>query len=237
MRIALIGYGKMGKAIEPIALGRGHEIIMRAACREEVDTKIISEADVAIEFTDPSAAKDNILICLQHGTPIIVGTTGWYENYEEVEEKQRSHQGALLASTNFSLGVNIFLEINKQLAELMNHQNQYDVMISETHHTEKLDAPSGTAISIGEGIIDAIARKKNWTKSITDDTETLPILSKRETDVPGTHTVTYTSEVDSVKIEHTAHNRKGFALGAVIAAEFIQGKTGIYSMKDVLNLS
>jgi len=237
MRIALIGYGKMGKAIEPIALDRGHEIILRAACKEEIDGKIVSEADVAIEFTDPSSAKDNILSCFQLGTPIVVGTTGWYENYEEIEEKQRNLKGALLASTNFSLGVNIFLEINKQLAELMNHQNQYDVMISETHHTEKLDAPSGTAISIGEGIIDSMDRKKNWTNSIANDAESISILSKREPDVPGTHTVTYTSEVDSVKIEHTAHNRKGFALGAVIAAEFIHGKTGIYSMKDVLNLS
>lgn len=237
MKIALIGYGKMGKAIEPVAQARGHEIVLRASNNEEVDLAIISNADVAIEFTNPESAPNNILRCFQSDTPVIVGTTGWYDHFDQIKQHLKEHNGALLTATNFSLGVNIFLEINARLAELMEHQEQYDVTISETHHTEKLDAPSGTAISIGEGIIDLITRKKKWSDKASDEPENLDILSFREQNVPGTHVVEYQSEIDSIKIEHTAHNRQGFALGAVIAAEFIHSKTGIYTMKNVLKLS
>ena len=237
MKIALIGYGKMGKAIEPIAQDRGHEIVLRSTCVEEMDTNSISNADVAIEFTNPESASQNIKHCFEAGTPVIVGTTGWYHNYEEVKRLLEHYNAAMLTATNFSLGVNIFLEINTRLAELMEHQKQYDVKVSETHHTEKLDAPSGTAITIGEGIIDVLSRKIKWSDGLSDESESLDIQSIREPNVPGTHQVTYQSEVDELKIEHVAHNRKGFALGAVIAAEFMQHKKGIYTMKDVLKLS
>jgi 4-hydroxy-tetrahydrodipicolinate reductase len=237
MKIALIGYGKMGKAIEPIALERGHEIVLKAQTSEEVDPQILAEADVAIEFTSPEAAKTNILLCFNSNTPVVIGTTGWYENMDEIRAEMDSKNGAMLPATNFSLGVNIFFEINKRLGALMNNQHQYDVMIEETHHTEKLDAPSGTAITIGEGVLSVVDRKKNWINTSSSESEELSIISHREPDVPGTHIVTYESEVDSIILEHVAHSRKGFALGAVIAAEFLAGKTGIYSMKDVLNLN
>ena len=237
MKIALIGYGKMGKAIEPIAIQRGHEIVLRSVSKVELDKTTIADADVAIEFTEPSSAKHHILTCFEAGTPVVVGTTGWYGDYDEIHRKQKETNSALLASTNFSLGVNLFFEINHRLAALMNQQDQYDMAITEIHHTEKLDAPSGTAISIAEGIIDSVDRKKEWTDSYSHGPNQIQIVSEREMNVPGTHRVTYDSAVDSISIEHVAHNRKGFALGSVIAAEFIQGKSGIYTMKDVLNLS
>ena len=237
MKIALIGYGKMGKAIEPIALERGHEIVLKAQTSEEVDPQILSTAHVAIEFTSPESAKANILSCFNSNTPVVVGTTGWYESMDEIQSKMKAQNGALLPATNFSLGVNIFFEINKKLGALMNNQHQYDVMIEETHHTEKLDAPSGTAITIGEGVLSEVDRKKNWVNDASDENEELSIISYREPEVPGTHIVTYESEVDAIKLEHVAHSRKGFALGAVVAAEFLAGKTGLYSMKDVLNLN
>ena len=237
MKIALIGYGKMGKAIEPIAIQRGHEIVLRSVSTVELDKTTIADADVAIEFTEPSSAKHHILTCFEAGTPVVVGTTGWYGDYDEIHRKQKETNSALLASTNFSLGVNLFFEINHRLAALMNQQHQYDMAITEIHHTEKLDAPSGTAISIAEGIIDSVDRKKEWTDSHSHGPDQIQIVSEREMNVPGTHRVTYDSAVDSISIEHVAHNRKGFALGSVIAAEFIQGKSGIYTMKDVLNLS
>ncbi|MFT7613936.1 MAG: 4-hydroxy-tetrahydrodipicolinate reductase [Parvicellaceae bacterium] len=237
MKIALIGYGKMGKAIEPIALERGHEIVLKAQTSEEVDPQILAEADVAIEFTSPESAKTNILLCFNSNTPVVIGTTGWYENMDEIRAEMDSKNGAMLPATNFSLGVNIFFEINKRLGALMNNQHQYDVMIEETHHIEKLDAPSGTAITIGEDVLSVVDRKKNWINTSSSESEELSIISHREPDVPGTHIVTYESEVDSIILEHVAHSRKGFALGAVIAAEFLAGKTGIYSMKDVLNLN
>jgi len=236
MKIALIGYGKMGKAIEPIAIQRGHEIVLRSVSTVELDKTTIADADVAIEFTEPSSAKHHILTCFEAGTPVVVGTTGWYGDYDEIHRKQKETNSALLASTNFSLGVNLFFEINHRLAALMNQQDQYDMAITEIHHTEKLDAPSGTAISIAEGIIDSVDRKKEWTDSHSHGPDQIQIVSEREMNVPGTHRVTYDSAVDSISIEHVAHNRKGFALGSVIAAEFIQGKSGIYTMKDVLNL-
>jgi len=237
MKIALIGYGKMGKAIEPIAVERGHEIILRAQTAEEIDLDLLQIADVSFEFTSPEAAKTNILSCFDCNTPVVVGTTGWYDDLDLIKEKMKMQNGALLPATNFSLGVNIFLEINKKLSALMNHQHQYNVVIEETHHTEKLDAPSGTAITIGEGVLENLDRKTKWVNQSSNDEGALSILSYREPEVPGTHIVTYESEVDSIKIEHVAHSRKGFALGAVIAAEFLAGKTGFYSMKDVLNLN
>ena len=237
MKIALIGYGKMGRAIEPIVLERGHELILKAKTAEEVNLALLENADVAIEFTSPEAAKSNIISCFNTNTPVVVGTTGWYDDLDHVKEKMDALNGAILPATNFSLGVNIFLEINKKLGALMNQQHQYDVMIEETHHTEKLDAPSGTAITIGEGVLESLDRKSKWVNESSTDDHELSILSYREPEVPGTHIVTYESEVDAIKIEHIAHSRKGFALGAVIAAEFLAGKTGFYSMKDVLNLN
>lgn len=237
MKIALIGFGKMGKAIEPIAIDRGHHIVLRAQTKADVDPQVIAMADVAIEFTNPESAKENIEMCLENNTPVVIGTTGWYHDFEAIKAKVDATNGAILPATNFSLGVNIFLEINETLGRLMDGQQQYDVMIEETHHTEKLDAPSGTAITIGEGILKTLERKSRWVDTSSENKSDLQIISYRKPDVPGTHIVTYKSEVDSIKIEHVAHSRKGFALGAVIAAEFLAGKSGIYSMKDVLKLS
>lgn len=237
MKIALIGFGKMGKAIEPIALERGHEIVLRAASSEEVAFDVLLDADVAIEFTNPESAVENIVTCIDTKTPVVVGTTGWYDHLPSVLRAIDAKNGAILPATNFSLGVNIFLEINERLAQLMNHQNQYEMMVEEIHHTEKLDAPSGTAITIAEGILENTDRKSNWVNEKSADTNQLEIISYREPNVPGTHEVTYASDIDQIQIKHTAHSRKGFALGAVIAAEFLYGKTGVYSMKDVLKLN
>lgn len=234
MKIALLGYGKMGKAIEKIALQRGHEIIIRA----DIDSIYnIKQADVAIDFSVPSAAYKNIMNCIDNKVPVISGTTGWLDDYEKVVKACKINEGAFIYASNFSLGVNIFFELNRTLARLMNELKQYKVNIEEIHHTQKLDAPSGTAITLADGIIentDFVDWKVN--DEISDSNE-LPITAKRIANVPGTHTVSYDSDVDSINIKHTAHNRKGFALGAVIAAEWLQNKKGIFTMKDVLNIS
>ena len=238
MKIALLGYGKMGKEIEKIALERHHEIVLRAdskASREEIINGL-STADVAIEFSTPETAVENIFACFETHTPVVVGTTGWYNRYEEVKEKCLQTNNTLLAATNCSLGVNIFFEINKQLAKMMNNLQQYNVAVEEIHHIHKLDAPSGTAITIAEQIIDNIDRKKQWVNELSGNQEDLEIISVRESEVPGTHKVVYSSDIDDIEIMHKAHNRKGFAQGAVIAAEFIAGKKGIFTMKDVLGL-
>jgi len=232
MKIALLGYGKMGKVIERIALERGHEIVLK---KDEFNTYDgLSTADVAIDFSIPTAAVDNISNCFHANVPVVSGTTGWLEHYAAMEALCQEKQGGFISSSNFSLGVNIFFELNAYLAKIMSQFDSYKVTMEEIHHTQKLDAPSGTAISLAKGVIEN-SNYANWTLDEAKTNE-IHIEAKRIGDVPGTHTVTYDSTVDSIELKHTAHNREGFALGAVIAAEWLAGKKGIYSMKDVLNL-
>ncbi|ALU74378.1 4-hydroxy-tetrahydrodipicolinate reductase [Tenacibaculum finnmarkense] len=232
MKIALLGYGRMGKEIEKIALQRGHEIIIKASGTATYD---ITKADVAIDFSIPDAAFNNISHCINNQIPVISGTTGWLEKYDSIVELCNQKQGAFIYASNFSLGVNVFFELNKQLAKMMQTLDQYTISIEEIHHTKKLDAPSGTAITLAEGIIENSA-KKAWELDAKTSEENIPITAIRTPDVPGTHTTTYDSIVDSIAIKHTAHNRQGFALGAVIAAEWLADKTGVFTMRDVLNL-
>ena len=233
MKIALLGYGKMGKTIEQIALKRGHSIVLKI---DKGDSNYnIRKADVAIDFSIPGAAVSNITNCLKNGVPVISGTTGWLNQYDDMVALCKERDGAFIYASNFSLGVNIFFELNKQLAKMMASLKQYNVAMEEIHHTQKLDAPSGTAITLAEGIIENTGYT-DWKLDKTEHKNTIPIVAKRIEDVPGTHVVDYNSDVDSISISHTAHNRQGFALGAVIAAEWIIGKTGIFSMKDVLNI-
>lgn len=232
MKIALLGYGKMGKVIERIALERGHEIVLK---KDETNTfDGLSTADVAIDFSVPTAAVDNISNCFHANVPVVSGTTGWLEHFDEMVALCNEKQGGFISSSNFSLGVNIFFELNEYLAKIMSQFDSYKVTMEEIHHTQKLDAPSGTAISLAKGVIEN-SNYANWTMDQAKNNE-IHIEAKRIGDVPGTHTVTYDSIVDSIELKHTAHNREGFALGAVIAAEWLAGKKGIYSMKDVLNL-
>lgn len=232
MRIALFGYGKMGKMIEQIALGRNHEIVAKV----DMDTTEIdfSSMDVAIDFSLPEAAFKNISQCLENNVPIISGTTGWLDRYQDAVQLCTKKNGAFIYASNFSLGVNIFFELNAYLAKMMQKLPEYQVRLEEIHHTQKLDAPSGTAITLAEGII-ANSDYDKW-KLDEEGKSILPIRAKRIGNTPGTHTVTFASSVDSIEIKHTAHNREGFALGAVTAAEWILGKTGVFSMRDVLNL-
>ncbi|WP_166921806.1 4-hydroxy-tetrahydrodipicolinate reductase [Flavobacterium poyangense] len=232
MKIALLGYGKMGKVIERIALERGHEIVLKKDENNTYDG--LSTADVAIDFSVPAAAVDNISNCFHSNVPVVSGTTGWLEHYDKMEALCKEKQGGFISSSNFSLGVNIFFELNEYLAKIMAQFDSYKVTMEEIHHTQKLDAPSGTAISLAKGVIENSAYA-NWTLEEPKANE-IHIEAKRIGDVPGTHTVTYDSAIDSIELKHTAHNREGFALGAVIAAEWLAGKKGIYSMKDVLNL-
>lgn len=238
MNIALIGYGKMGQAIERIATQRGHTIVLtiRTANRHELSKEHLSRADIAIEFTNPEAAEENVLHCLKAGVPTVCGTTGWNNHLPHAELTAVQNNTAFLHASNFSIGVNIFFEINKRLALLMNEQPSYDVSIEETHHTQKKDAPSGTAITIAEQILDNLDRKKHWSPDVAKHEEDIAIIAHRTENVPGTHIVRYSSAIDDIEITHTAHNREGFALGAVMAAEFIAGKQGIYKMTDVLGL-
>jgi 4-hydroxy-tetrahydrodipicolinate reductase len=235
MKIALLGYGKMGKEIEAIALQRHHTIILKV---DETNSASITkaelqQADVAIEFSTPHTVISNIKKCLDAQLPIVVGTTGWYDSFKDIENECQQKNGTLFHSTNFSLGVNIFMKVNNYLAELMNKYANYDVSMEEIHHIHKLDKPSGTAITLANQVLDKIERKKNW--SITDtNPETLFIKDIREGEVPGTHIIKYTSAVDDIEIMHKAHNRQGFALGAVIAAEYIYNKKGIFTMNDLM---
>ncbi|MDD3723278.1 MAG: 4-hydroxy-tetrahydrodipicolinate reductase [Lutibacter sp.] len=233
MKIALLGYGKMGKIIEQIALQRGHEIVLKID--ENSADFDITLADVAIDFSIPAAAFNNISNCLNNHVPVISGTTGWLAKLPEAVELCKQNNGAFISASNFSLGVNIFFELNTYLAKLMHNLEQYTISIEEIHHTKKLDAPSGTAITLAEGIIDN-TEKESWTLNVTNKETEIPITAKRIDEVPGTHSVAYKSAVDSLEIKHTAHSRDGFALGAVIAAEWIIGKTGVFTMKDVLGL-
>jgi 4-hydroxy-tetrahydrodipicolinate reductase len=232
MKIALLGYGKMGKEIEKIALQRGHEIVLKKSSASSF--KGLELADVAIDFSVPTSAVTNISACLNSGVPIVSGTTGWLENYNQMTALCQEKQGAFIYGSNFSLGVNIFFELNEYLAKIMAKFNQYQVAMEEIHHTQKLDAPSGTAISLANGIINA-SDYKDWTLENPKSDEIL-IDAKRIENVPGTHSVFYNSEVDLIEIKHLAHNRTGFALGAVLAAEWIVGKKGVFTMKDVLNI-
>src|SRR5580704_7269848 len=238
MKIALIGYGKMGKAIEEIAVERGHEIVLKIDIGNlsQFNDITLAKANVAIEFTTPHTAFQNIMTCLHAKIPVISGTTGWLNKFDEVKNYCVDNNGAFLYASNFSIGVNIFFEINKTLAKLMSKQEEYKIELTEIHHTEKRDAPSGTAITLAEQILENIPRKKKWVNNKTDDATELEILSERVDPAAGTHKVKYSSIVDDIEIIHTAHSRKGFATGAVVAAEFLQNKKGIFSMKDVLGL-
>ena len=236
MKIAILGYGKMGKVIEEIALKRGHSIALKVnQTNLDFALELLSDCDVAIEFSSPESAVDNINKCFEANVPVVVGTTGWYAEFNTVQERCVSENKALLHATNFSVGVNIFYEINKKLAALMDANSQYDVNVKEIHHLQKLDAPSGTAISIAEGIIENLDRKDSWKNDLIVLENELAVESIRTEDVPGTHVVKYESDIDFVEIKHEAKNRKGFAFGAVLAAEYIRGKKGVFTMKDVLS--
>lgn len=232
MKIALLGYGKMGKVIEKIALERGHEIVLRKSSSSNYDG--LSDADVAIDFSVPDSAVCNISECLTTNIPVVCGTTGWLAHYDEMVSLCKAKNGSFIYGSNFSLGVNVFFELNNYLAKMMSNLEQYKVSMEEIHHTQKLDAPSGTAISLANGIIEN-SDYTNWTLDKPTD-EQIHIDAKRIENVPGTHSVFYDSEVDQIEIKHTAHSREGFALGAVIAAEWLKDKKGIFTMKDVLNI-
>lgn len=236
MNIAIIGYGKMGKAIEEIALERGHEVVVKINDENLADfTKAnLARAEVAIEFTGPHSAFDNLKKLMEFGAPVVCGSTGWTEKMPEISSYCSAHNGSFIYASNFSVGVNIFFELNKKLAELMAPYPEYDVSLEEIHHTQKKDAPSGTAITLAEQVLERLSRKTNWVNQASSNASDLSIISKREDPAPGTHLVKYSSSIDDIEIIHTAHNRKGFALGAVLAAEFIRDKKGIFSMKDVL---
>ncbi|MBL7737685.1 MAG: 4-hydroxy-tetrahydrodipicolinate reductase [Chitinophagaceae bacterium] len=236
MKIALIGYGKMGKAIEEIALQKGHEIVLKIDINNAGDfTKAsLSKADVAIEFTSPHSAYNNVKQMMEWGTAVVCGSTGWTERLDEMNKLCKQYNAAFLYASNFSIGVNIFFELNKKLASLMAPHPSYKVSMEEIHHTQKKDAPSGTAITLAEQIMKQLPAKKKWVNEESTDPGELSIISKRIDPAPGTHSIRYASAIDDVEIIHTAHSRTGFASGAVLAAEFLKDKKGIFSMKDVL---
>ena len=247
MKIALIGYGKMGKTIEKIALRRGHQIVLRVDVNNSkyIETGDLKGADVAIEFSRPDSAPENIRKCFKAGVPVVCGTTGWYEHLDAITKDCKETSGTFFYASNYSIGVNLFFEVNKKLAQLMNLQTQYDeVLIHESHHLEKLDSPSGTAISLAQDVIENIDRVNHWVNYKTDESvnmgdETdgeLPIFSTREDEIPGTHIVKYFSDVDEIEIVHKALSREGFAIGALTAAEWLQEKKGVFTMKDMLQL-
>lgn len=232
MKIALLGYGKMGKVIENVALERGHEIVLRKGNLDNFDGLL--EADIAIDFSVPNSAVIHISECLNHNIPVISGTTGWLDNYNEMVNLCKEKNGSFIYGSNFSLGVNIFFELNNYLAKMMQNLSDYNVSMEEIHHTQKLDAPSGTAISLANGIIEN-TDYTNWTLDNASINE-IYIDAKRIENIPGTHSVFYDSKVDQIEIKHTAHSREGFALGSVIAAEWLIGKKGVFTMKDVLGI-
>lgn len=238
MRIALIGYGKMGKAIEEIAVQRGHQVVLKIdqPNLHEFKKENMANVEVAIEFTSPHSAYDNVKKCLDFNIPVVCGSTGWTDRLDELKKFCLETNGAFVYSSNYSVGVNIFFEINKKLAALMTPHYEYEVILEEVHHTAKKDAPSGTAITLAEDILKQIQRKKQWVNDLSDNPEDLEIISQRIDPTPGTHSVKYSSVIDNIEIIHTAHNRTGFATGSVIAAEFLIDKKGFYSMKDVLGL-
>jgi 4-hydroxy-tetrahydrodipicolinate reductase len=246
MNIALIGYGKMGRIIEKIALQRGHQVtlIIDENNRLDIEADDLSVADVAIDFSTPHSAITNINLCFEADIPVVVGTTGWYDSLEEIKENCLSGNKTMMYGSNFSIGVNIFFHINKLLAKAINPYKQYDVQVEEIHHTQKLDAPSGTAITIAEGILESSDDKSEWVNNLVGEGEEvvpkkdqLLIESHRIEDVPGTHTVLYSSEVDQIEFKHTAHSRAGFALGAVVAAEWLYQKKGFYAVTDMFDFN
>lgn len=236
MRIVLIGYGKMGKEIERLALGRGHTIVARIDVDNAHDLMNLtsSEADVAIEFSNPASAFANISACIEKQIPVVCGTTGWLEKKSEIERATAAHDSTFFYASNYSIGVNLFFQLNRTLAKLMAPHTAYDIYTNEIHHLEKKDSPSGTAITLAEGIIDSYADRTKWVNNEIPQSNEVPIWSQRESTIPGTHTVKYISKVDQIEITHEAFSREGFALGAVIAAEWIQGKKGILGMEDML---
>ncbi len=239
MNIALIGYGKMGKAIEAVAVDRGHQIVLKIDIDNLADfnRENLQKAQVAIEFTKPETAFANITRCIEFGVPVVSGSTGWYDRLDEVKYLCTERGGSMLCASNFSIGVNIFFEINRRLARIINRFPEYRIEMEETHHTQKSDAPSGTAITLAEGVIDEISRIKRWKLDGGNGIDEIPVHAIRRDNVPGTHSVKYTSEIDDIEIVHTAHSRKGFASGAVMAAEYIHDKKGIFCMKDLLKMS
>lgn len=238
MNIALIGYGKMGKIIEEIAISRGHAIVAKSNSSHPIEEIDFSEVDVAIEFTIPELAVDHIKHCMDNNTPVVVGTTAWGDQLPYVKDYVNKNDGALLHASNFSIGVNIFFDINKRLAKLMSTHPEYKASVEETHHLQKLDAPSGTAVSIANDILFENENLTSWIHEENKEPETskgqLGVTSFREDGVPGTHVVSYSSEIDTIELTHTAHNRRGFGLGAVIAAEWLANKKGIFTMQDVI---
>ncbi len=236
MKIAIIGYGRMGKTIESIATEKGDEIVLRITDKntDDLSSENLHRADVAIEFTRPEAAFENVKICLEAGTPVVCGTTGWTDKISEIQDLTKQQNGAFFYASNYSIGVNIFFALNKKLAAIMNEHSDYTPSIHEIHHTQKLDAPSGTAITLGEGII-ANTQLKKWTKQDPKPDELL-ITSARINNTPGTHIVTYTSDIDDIEITHTARSREGFAQGALMAARWLIGKKGCFGMSDMLEL-
>ncbi len=245
MKIALLGYGKMGKAIEALLSEYGHTCVGKFNSENPATIEKLSQADVAIEFSTPEQCSKNIALCFEANVPVVVGTTAWYGQYDEVISKMKSNS-ALLSATNFSIGVQITFHLNKELARVMSKFPEYTASIEEIHHTAKLDKPSGTAITLAEGILENASGLSSWKLNEENGEEKgregkrgedmLNISALRFPDVPGTHTVRYTSEIDTIELKHEAHSRKGFAAGAIRAAEFLHGKSGIYTMKDVLNL-
>jgi 4-hydroxy-tetrahydrodipicolinate reductase len=233
MRIILVGYGKMGKTIEKIALQRGHEISGRIDVGNRADLETVS-GDVAIEFSHPDAAFDNLTKCIERNIPVVCGTTGWLDKKSEIETLTKNNNGAFFYASNYSLGVNVFFKLNEHLAQMMRAFPTYDVSMQEIHHTEKKDAPSGTAITLAEGVLKHITSKKTWVNAESTDDANLFIKSLRVDQVPGTHTVKYSSAIDDIEIKHTAHTREGFALGAVMVAEWILDKKGVLNMDQFL---
>ena len=238
LNIALIGYGKMGKTIEKIATSRGHHISLKITSRNlsDLNAANLKNIDAAIEFTTPEAAADNLLILAQHKIPTACGTTAWLSRYDEVCQAFNSAKSAFLYASNFSIGVNIFFALNKQLAKMMDQLSDYDISMTESHHISKLDAPSGTAVTLAEQIMEEVNRKSNWSKESADSHDYIAIKSIREGDVKGMHEINYTSSIDEIKIKHEAFSRDGFALGSVLAVEWLFGKQGVYGMSDVLEL-
>lgn len=237
-KIAILGYGKMGKAIEQLALDAGDEIVLRidASNTGELRADNLKKAAVAIDFSRPEAGFENIMACIEAGIPVVSGTTGWLDRYAEVERACREKEGAFFYASNFSIGVNLFFALNQQLAELMEDWPQYRPEMTEIHHTQKLDAPSGTAITLAEALLERLSRAREWRNEPTEAEGVLPIVSEREGDVKGTHEIRYRSDVDTIMIRHEARSREGFARGALQAAHWLIGKTGVFGMKDMLGL-
>lgn len=238
MRIALIGYGKMGRMIEELAIERGHEVVLKIGIEnlEAFTPEALRKADVAIEFTAPDSAFENVMKCLDNGLSVVSGSTGWNEQLATAKQRCLEVGSSFIHASNYSIGVNLFFELNKKLAQLMSSHPEYEVSLKEIHHTQKKDAPSGTAVTLAEQVLSYLPQKKSWVNSETSDPALLSIISERTDPAPGTHHVSYRSAIDDIEIIHTAHNRKGFAFGAVLAAEFIVGKKGVFAMSDVLQL-